>query len=414
MTRSTSVRSLLALAKATRFLRSRALVGLTGLATVGATGVAQAEDGNRIVGGVSESRFPGVGALLVEGDWFCSGTAIGKRVVLTAAHCLDGLSAEDGLEFFIGTDANSLSNGRRVRALAAHPHPNYALDDRYDVGVLLLEEDVGVATIPARLAPISADIVGKKALFVGFGLTVQNGDGGEKRSVEIPIAEVNDFFVGYATPYKNTCNGDSGGPALMDLGSGLEVIGVTSYGDADCSENGYNTRSDVFADWIQPWLEGVQPDAPTPPVGGETATDNADDGTSDFCAELGWYGDDYCDETCPAPDPDCSGDQGEESDWEDSGDESGWEDSSDDDSGWEDSGWDDSDSSDEDEWTGDEEASVAPDDQGVPTAPSAPTPTPTANPKDVAGLGCSGGSSPFGLAAALFGLTLVAARRRRV
>lgn len=217
----------------------------------------------RIVGGVIEGRFPAVGALVIEGEWFCSGTVIAPRLVLTAAHCLEGLSPEDPVEFFVGPDANRLSSGRTIPAASAHAHPDYLVDDRYDIGVLVLARDAGVTPIPARFAPLTDAVLGKTALFVGYGVTSATGDGGEKRSVEIPINVLDDFFVGYDQVVgKNTCSGDSGGPALMDLGHGLEVVGVTSYGDAECAFDGYNTRTDVFASWIGDFLEGQVPPDP--------------------------------------------------------------------------------------------------------------------------------------------------------
>ncbi|MCC6622214.1 MAG: trypsin-like serine protease [Deltaproteobacteria bacterium] len=324
-----------------------AALGFAALAPALAVTPAHAEE-NRIVGGQAESRWPAVGALIAEGDWFCTGTVIAPRVVLTAAHCLEGMSND--IEYFIGADANKLDAGRRIRVASVHPHPHYGSNDNYDVGIMLLAEDAGVTPVPARLAPLDQGVVGKTATFVGYGLYEQGGDGGEKRSVQIAWTEINDFFVGYQVSGKNTCNGDSGGPALMDLGNGLEVVGVTSYGDAACAENGYNTRSDVFADWIRAYVEGGTPDAGDigPVADGGDDIGPSSDGGGDLCEELGWYGDDYCDEDCAKPDPDCR-DGGDVADDDDAGDDdvAGWDGGDDNDSndeggaGWDDDGGDD-------------------------------------------------------------------------
>jgi len=284
---------------------------------------------NRIVGGQAESRWPAVGALLTGGDWFCTGTVIAPRVVITAAHCLEGMT--DDVEFFIGADANHPNQGRRVRAKSLHPHPHYGTNDSYDVGIMLLAEDAGVTPVPARLQALDPSVIGKTATFVGYGLYEQNGEGGEKRSVQIPWTEMNAFFIGYQVTGKNTCNGDSGGPALMDLGNGIEVVGVTSYGDAACAVDGYNTRTDVFADWIAAYVAGGTPDADDiGPVadGGDTGpSSGGGGGGGDLCAELGWYGDDVCDEDCAKPDPDCrdAGPVAGDDDDDDGDDVAGWD-----------------------------------------------------------------------------------------
>ena len=394
-------------------LRATALAG-----ALGAAGMAHAGDEVRIVGGQIETRFPAVGALLADGEWFCTGTAIGRRVILTAGHCLDGMTGE--VEFFLGADANHPQNGKRFSARSIHPHPNYSSDDNYDVGIVVLDDDVGVDPIPARLDPLGQDIIGRDATFVGYGLTVQDGDGGEKRSVAIPISEVNNFFIGYATPNKNTCNGDSGGPALMDIGHGLEVIGVTSYGDAGCTEYGYNTRPDVFASWIQAFLDGNIPDAPPAPTGEDDVTvdggdggdggdngdngDNGDLGDGDFCADLGWYNDDYCDEDCPKPDPDCDGaNAGDDGGEVDGGD---WTDGEDDGGDWTDEG-DDTVADGGDDAVSDDNDDAAPSigDKNPPANP------PTKGDGEING-GCTGGAAPTSLLIALAGLALLAWRRR--
>jgi hypothetical protein len=365
--------------------------------------LAQARD-VRIVGGQAESRFPAVGALVINGDWFCSGTLIAPRLVLTAGHCVEGMEGSE-IELYFGPDANRLETGRRVRSTGAYMHPNYPSDDRNDIGVVVLAEDPGLTPIPARLDPVTQDIVGKTATFVGFGLYSQGGDGGERRSVDIAINELNDFFVGYATPGLNTCNGDSGGPALMDLGRGLEVIGVTSWGDAGCTDFGYNTRSDVFADWISDFIAGEVPTGPTGGSGGsqpgdDQSGDDGDDGQfqGDICSELDWYNDGYCDTECANPDPDCAG--GDTTGGDDSW---GGDDQSDDDGSWSDDDQSDDDESDDGSWGGDDQSSDDESDDDVGFDFS----------EVDLGKGCGAAPGALGLMLGGLGLLLFRATRRR-
>jgi secreted trypsin-like serine protease len=49
-----------------------------------------------------------------------------------------------------------------------------------------------------------------------------------------------------ATGDGGTCYGDSGGPALWTESAGTEIlVGVTSWGDANCVATGFNYRVDI-------------------------------------------------------------------------------------------------------------------------------------------------------------------------
>ena len=61
---------------------------------------------DRIVGGAAFAGLPAVGSLTINGSNWCTGTLIGKRKVVTAAHCLDDYAANQ-YKFAIGPNASS-------------------------------------------------------------------------------------------------------------------------------------------------------------------------------------------------------------------------------------------------------------------------------------------------------------------
>ncbi|MEL6181302.1 MAG: serine protease [Myxococcota bacterium] len=281
---------------------------------------------NFIIGGAPEAGYDAVVAVLYGGIQGCTGTLVNTTFVVTAAHCVEGSSANDMSVFF---GSNVSGGGDVIEVIRAVPHPNYNNATlAADIAVLELANPAPgrITPIPYSTTPLTNADVGRQATFVGFGLSNVNQDNsaGIKRSVQIPITQINAQEIIYAAPGRQTCFGDSGGPALLNVGGLERLVGVTSYGDANCADFGANVRTDAFASFLANTIgddSGSQPSdsgpTPTPPVTDDNTNPSEPDNTpanppadevtpgGDFCIDNNFYDDGTCHINCPQPDPDC-------------------------------------------------------------------------------------------------------------
>jgi V8-like Glu-specific endopeptidase len=185
-----------------------------------------------ITDGVPTNGYPSVGLLSNS----CTGTLVGKRSVLTAAHCVTN-----------GGRATFVVGGKRYSSSRVFAHTTG------DIALVVLDRDV--SNVKPTPLNTSTPKVGQRVTLVGFGQTSENGGGfGTKRMGTNTIDKVDSesiYFRGSGNGRSSNCYGDSGGPAFMAISNQEVVAGVTSGGRAPCGTYAWDTRVDVFVDWLK-------------------------------------------------------------------------------------------------------------------------------------------------------------------
>ncbi len=222
---------------------------------------AAAAQTDAIIGGTLALGDPAVVSLAVRygGSYesLCTGTLIGPKTVLTAAHCIYAYGQNTPYYVVFGTDSSAPT--RAVAVAQQYKNPSYN-QSSYDFGLLRLATAVtDVTPIAINETPLNTGHIGTPIRHVGYGLTVANSQlSGTKREVTYDLRQVTAYTIESGAAGKQTCQGDSGGPGFMVMpGTTQEkVVGVVSYGDADCAIEGFDGRVDVGAPWIRQTMGG--------------------------------------------------------------------------------------------------------------------------------------------------------------
>jgi len=226
-----------------------------------------------IIGGTLNSGDPAV-VLIVHDQslerFLCTGEVVSPHVVLTAAHCVEETAGR--FRVFTGPDLSKPAGGTFVMVKEVHGHPDWnslRVQDGNDVGVVILQTPIDVPPLVMSRKSLESSMVGMPIRLVGYGVTSStdvNGDtAGVKRQTMSKLAGFNANLLNMRDTAHLTCEGDSGGPALMNFDGQEVIVGITSYGDRNCASDSVDTRVDVYADsFVQPYIDQFDPPPPEP------------------------------------------------------------------------------------------------------------------------------------------------------
>jgi MYXO-CTERM domain-containing protein len=277
-------------------MRAKLIFPLTFLLTGCIAGQAPVgEDDQAIIGGTTDTADPGVVLVFAQqpgsqSGSLCTGEVISPHVVLTAAHCVSPDEVGAGAQFivFTGSDFNQQPAQNQVlNVKETHPNPTWSsqnLQAGHDVGIVILQNPTTITPLPYMKTALPQTMTGQQVRFVGYGLdnaAAQSG-AGVKRQTTTTLSDFNNVLLHFTDGTHETCNGDSGGPAFMQVNGVETIVGVTSFGDVNCAAGGYDTRIDAEQTFINGYVQQFDPGmtTTTPPNNGGNGTggDNGSNG----------------------------------------------------------------------------------------------------------------------------------------
>lgn len=247
----------------------------------------------RIVGGspIDITSAPWQVLLRINNATQCGGAIISDSWILSAAHCLSGMSPAQ-VEAFVGvTDQNRLTRDHQVQVSQVIVNPGWNSTD-YSSDLALIGLASPVVQSPS-VQPVSMPLVqdanawpaaGEQATISGWGTTSISGTSSallRAATVQILTSPTDAKCGEYGSSFQpgnhvcagvpqggvDACQGDSGGPLTVAYNGTAVLAGVVSSGSgcADPKYPGLYSRVTSFLPWLRQYVPLPQspPGAPT-------------------------------------------------------------------------------------------------------------------------------------------------------
>ncbi|KAJ8667214.1 hypothetical protein QAD02_008876 [Eretmocerus hayati] len=230
----------------------------------------------RIVGGrpAPIEEFPWQVSLERRGNHFCGGSIISSTYILTAGHCVGGVSSvsSSGLTARVGSDKRGKGTSYNVTEIIRHT--NFSANRHgiptHDIALLKLASPIDISkntSQPIELYDEGQEAnPGEMASISGWGTRGPEHPGTPEQlhAVEVPVvARANcseaykrlgglpegQICAAYPEGGKDSCQGDSGGPMVI----GKRQAGIVSWGNG-CAKEGYPgvyTEIAAYRSWIR-------------------------------------------------------------------------------------------------------------------------------------------------------------------
>jgi secreted trypsin-like serine protease len=232
----------------------------------------------RIVGGetTQEGEYSWQVALFIANyppaaGFFCGGSIIGDKWILTAAHCVEDMPS-GLLNVFVGSRDLNSKKGKKFKTKKIHIHPKWdSLTMQADIALVELEQADGWLTSHKINLTKNENTAQSGLLEVtGWGALIEGGVGSTLlKKVFVPFIHdevckskaflgnaIKDGMICAGIEGKDSCKGDSGG-ALVKKNSedNYLQVGIVSWGRGCAKANKPGVYTDV--QYFISWIDGI-------------------------------------------------------------------------------------------------------------------------------------------------------------